>query len=376
MPYLRTSILPAATSIVLRGPPSLAPSQTLSGRVLFRLGHYSLRVRRVVVAFQSVSHSKRQLGPSGAAAGRLLLQEELFDASDLPRGYATWKGAHCAQSRSQHEFPFSFVVPGHLHESVNTAMGSVCYELRVTVHTCGFGINTWTESLRIPVYRVPDEGSPLALRLADSLCMQADWLGAVELQVLGDTVAVADNDKLRMRAVVRPLQKGLTLAVVGLRLIETVRFKSHLDRLGCQRVHDRVVGQLQRVAGDYASSGLYGAPLTHEHSFDLALRVPKAFRGVQYSMDTPEVNVAHELVFTATVTDEHRESHYLRISSPVHIVPRLALESAFSELPAYERSGLDRLLLGGVGPGSCARPQCSPPGYEYASSLDSPYVIV
>ncbi|KAJ1733359.1 hypothetical protein LPJ61_001608, partial [Coemansia biformis] len=347
-----------------------APSQVLAGRVMFRLGH-SLKVKRAVIAFQAVGCSRHQLGTS-AGGSMVLLQEELFSAAGLPSGYASWKAGHGDKSRPHYEFPFSLVIPGHLHASVNTCLGSVCYVLRVTVQTCGFGINTWSESLRVPVYRIPSEGSPQGLLLAESLRMQADWLGTVELQVLSDTAAVADNTRMCARVVVRPLQKGLHLADIGLRLAETFRFKQLVDRFGDQRTRDRIACQVHKVTSDYTTSGLHATPLAHERSFDLELQVPKAFGGIQYSMDTPELHVAHDLVFTATVIDEHQNPRYLRISSPVRIVPKLALESAFTELPAYWSSGLDRLLLGSAGlhpdgSASCPRP---PSYHSVAASSD------
>ncbi|KAJ2305134.1 aminopeptidase [Coemansia sp. RSA 2706] len=366
MLYVRISILPDISSVVLRGPPSTATSQPLSGRVLFRLGH-SLKVKRITVAFQSVSCPKQQFQTS---QGQVRMEQVLFDATGLAGGYAPWKANRYGSGSESYEFPFSFIIPGHMHESVSTPYGSVCYELRVSVHTCGFGINRWTEYQKIPIFRVPKEGSPQALRLIDSLRMQADWLGAVELQVLSDTAAVADNSKLRAHIVVRPLQKGLLLTDVGLRLSESVCHKTLIDRFGDPQRSQKVVSERRKAIGDTAA-GLNSLPLCQEYSLDLSLPVPKAFGGIQYTMDTPNINVAHDLVLTATVIDRDQNPRYLRISSNVHVVPKLALEDTFAELPAYRSASFDRLLLGSDAEQleqSSFFPHSPPPSYQCAVS--------
>ncbi|KAJ2823344.1 aminopeptidase, partial [Coemansia erecta] len=331
------------SSVVLRGTPSEASSQSLTGRVLFRLGH-SLKVKTITAVFQSVGSSKQQLQPQ-AASSQVRIEQVLFDASNLPRGYAAWKSNYYGCDTSSYEFPFSFVVAGHLHESVNTSFGGVGYELKVTIQTCGFGINTWSESLKIPVFRIPKEGTPQALRLTDPLRMQADWLGAVELRVLRDTVAMADNSKMRARVVICPLQKGLQLADVGLRLSETVCHKTATDKFGDPRSYHKVISERRKATEDPAI-GLGPLPLSQEHSLTLSLPVPKAFSGIQYTMDTPQVSIVHELVLTATVIDRDQNPRHLRISSHVCVVPKPALEDTFAELPAYSSTGHDRLLLG------------------------------
>ncbi|KAJ2709063.1 hypothetical protein H4R19_004440 [Coemansia spiralis] len=294
------------------------------------------------------------------------LREELFAAADQSAEYVVWKANHGCKHPSHYELPFSLVVPGDLHASVNTSLGVISYELRVTIQTAGFGINAWTESLRVPVYRIPDQAALHPALLADTLSLRGDWLGAVGFQLQSDAATVADNSTVRARIVVRPLQGGLRLATVGLRLVETFRFKAVADRLGHARTHDRVACQVQQATSDVAASGLPALPLTSERCFDLELNVPRAFAGIQYSMDTPELRVLHELMLTATIIDSHQEPRYLRISAPLRVVPKLALDAEFAELPDYHRSALDRLLLGGAGllPGYCAPHQSPPPSYQ------------
>ncbi|KAJ2849471.1 hypothetical protein IWW36_002599, partial [Coemansia brasiliensis] len=248
--YVRTSILPDSTHVVLRGQPSEASSQSFSGRVLFGLAH-SLKVKRITVSFQTAGSIKHQL-PSQNGCVPVHMEQVVFDASNSLNGWTIWKPNRYGCSATNYEFPFAFVLPGHLHESANTPFGSVCYEIKTTVHTCGFGINTWSESIKIPVYRTPKEGSPQALQLTDALHTQADWLGAVELLVSHGTMAVADNSKMNVNIVVRPLQKGLLLADIGLRLSETICHKSLTNRFGDLRTSQSTVSVRRKVTGDPA----------------------------------------------------------------------------------------------------------------------------
>ncbi|KAJ2778984.1 hypothetical protein GGI15_004014 [Coemansia interrupta] len=167
------------------------------------------------------------------------IAKELFSASDARLGYSVWNPS----DSDTHEFPFSFVIPGHTHETVNTEFGQIGYELKVTIQTCGFGINTWTQSLPVPVYRVPKEGTSWDYALTDSLRMRADWLGAVELEVLSDSVSVTAKSKLNVRAVIRPLQKSQMLVDIGLRLYEKIKVKAALDRFGDPIKSERLICQ-------------------------------------------------------------------------------------------------------------------------------------
>ncbi|KAJ2161565.1 hypothetical protein GGF46_001335 [Coemansia sp. RSA 552] len=358
MLYVHTSIHPDTPCVVLRDTSAREPHQALSGRVLFRLGR-SLKVKRIVAAFQSTS--------TQLVRKPVLLNEVLFDGAGDATGYVLWKASHTASTT--YELPFSFILPHDLEASINTGYGNICYEVKVTVHTCGFGINTWSQSLKIPVYRIPPEESPQALTLTESLQIQADWLSMVQLQVSSDTAAISDSTGVSIRAAVRPLQKGLGLVDIGLRLYETICYKQLTDRHGEPRSTQRVICQCQKATGDPAE-GLHTLPLWQEFASDLTLQIPKAFSGVQYSMNTRRLKVVHKIAFIATVVDERQSLRHLRISSPVYIVPRAALDATFSELPAYRSSSFDRLLLESASteagePGTRLPP---PPSYRCAVS--------
>ncbi|KAJ2492112.1 hypothetical protein IWW37_001689 [Coemansia sp. RSA 2050] len=339
MLYVHTSILTDSPCTVLRGAPSEASGQALSGRVMLQLCR-SLKVTQVIVAFQSSCMHRGSLWSNQSALyDNTKLEQVLFSATGTPLGYAVWGGSAEASIR---EMPFSFAIPGTLHESVCTAFGSIGYEIKVTIRSCGFGINTWVQSLRIPVLRVPEENILTALSLSEALRAQADWLGAVELQMLGDSAAVPDEYKLCVRSIIRPLQKGQTLVDVGLRLIENTRFKSVVSRFGDSPKSSNVLCQSQIKPRD---DSWHALPLQHEHCFDLELDIPAAFRGIQYDMDTARVHISHELVLTATVVDSKQVAHYLRLAVPIQVVPKIALETSFAELPTYGKSSSDRLLL-------------------------------
>ncbi|KAJ2237009.1 hypothetical protein GGI13_008448, partial [Coemansia sp. RSA 455] len=173
MLYVHTSILTDSPCIVLRGIPSEASGQALSGRVILRLCR-SLKVSQVTIAFQSTCTQRGSLWSSQSAIyDNTKLEQVLFDAAGTSLGYAVWGGS---ADTSMRELPFSFAIPGNLHESVCTAFGNIGYEIKVTIRSCGFGINNWVQSLRIPVLRVPEENVLTALALSEALRAQADWL--------------------------------------------------------------------------------------------------------------------------------------------------------------------------------------------------------
>ncbi|KAJ1958775.1 hypothetical protein EC988_000095 [Linderina pennispora] len=338
MLYVHTRILPDTPYITLRGQPAEASGQEVAGRVMISLGR-SIKIKSVRISFQSRSSTRHLSRRQNAISGDLQLTQPLFEAT-APAGFETWQPTSEAR-----EFPFSFAIPGHLHESVATEYGQIGYELKVTLRTCGFGINVWTESLKIPVYRVPEDGTPWALSLAESMQLQADWLGAVELEVLSDSVAYTEKSNISVKTVVRPLKKGYTLVDVGLKLRERIRCPTVVNKFGDTKNIENTLCESTLKTSDPEGGHMFMLPLTHEHSFDMSLTVPKAFSQIQYDMKSSLLRITHELVVAATILDEKGEPHYLRTSIGVHIVPPMAIEGQFSHLPSYTESNDDALLL-------------------------------
>ncbi|KAI7830908.1 hypothetical protein BX661DRAFT_180295 [Kickxella alabastrina] len=252
-------IVPDTSFVVLQGLPSEAPSKNLAGRVLIRLNR-PLKVKRISIYFQSV----------GAKKGYL-------------RGY-----------------------PDFINHRCKTIERELLW-LKVAIHYSGFGFNTWTRSLPIHIFRVPEQGSARDIALTSSFRMQLDWFDAIRLDVLSDTMAIAANSKLHVQTIVRPLQKGQMLANVEIRIYEKTRVKCAVDRFGDPHEGKHIICQM-----------MHALPLHQEHCLNLTLSIPKAFYGVQYD---PEIK--HELVLTATVLDDLQRPHYLKISSPVLVAPML-----------------------------------------------------
>ncbi|KAJ1816548.1 hypothetical protein LPJ56_004270, partial [Coemansia sp. RSA 2599] len=259
-------------------------------------------------------------------------------------GYTVWQET---DANGPHEFPFSFAIPGHLHESARTQYGNIDYELKVAVQSCGFGINSWTQSLPIPVYRLPEEGSAWEFAQADPFRMSADWLDAVQLEILSSSASVMPDSRMQVRAVVRPLQKDQMLVDVGLRLYEKIKIKSALDRYGDPFRSERLVCQCRERTED-PEGDLHMMPLKQETCFDLTLGIPRPFDDIQYDIESADMSIRHELVFTATVLDKNEAPHYLRISSPIATVFRNTLGPLTLELPDYRSASMDRLLLSNI----------------------------
>ncbi|KAJ1897476.1 hypothetical protein LPJ66_003344 [Kickxella alabastrina] len=199
-------------------------------------------------------------------------------------------------------------------------------------------------SLPIHIFRVPEQGSAGDIALTNSFRMQLDWFDAIRLDVLSDTMAVAANSKLHVQTVVRPLQKGQMLANVELRIYEKTRVKCAVDRFGDPHEGKHIICQSQQPTDD-PDRVMHALPLHQEHCLNLTLSIPKAFHGVQYDVETSSLSIKHELVLTATVLDDLQQPHYLKISSPVLVVPNAALGLSFVELPTYKNSTFDRLVL-------------------------------
>ncbi|KAJ2889826.1 hypothetical protein GGI21_006416, partial [Coemansia aciculifera] len=127
MLYVHTSILTDTPCVVLRGIASEASGQALSGRVMLQICR-SLKVSLITATFQSTNAQRGVLWSSQSAIyDNTKLEQVVFDASDSPLGYELWGTS--AQTAA-HELPFSFAIPGNLHESVFSEFGNIGYEIK------------------------------------------------------------------------------------------------------------------------------------------------------------------------------------------------------------------------------------------------------
>ncbi|KAJ1952271.1 hypothetical protein EC988_003646 [Linderina pennispora] len=103
-----------------------------------------------------------------------------------------------------------------------------------------------------------------------------------------------------------------------------------------------------------------GIDLTHAVEESIRLKVPEAFKRLQYDHISSYIEVTHKLKFSIHFKDPDNHPHTLWISVPVSIVPVIAgstTHGVTAELPTYELAALDeRVAVGTADP--------NPPTYD------------
>ncbi|KAJ1803132.1 hypothetical protein LPJ56_005963, partial [Coemansia sp. RSA 2599] len=247
--------------------------------------------------------------------------------------------------RGEYEFFFQVVLPGHLCETMYTEHKRVAYEVRATLTTDGpLGAARRSVAEAVAVKRVPYFGAVWESIANDMVHVTAVWRGRIEMCALGCSRVQRDDQPLRVRGVVRALEKGFRLVRVGFILEERTRtrlggaagsVKCTSSVAACRYLRARDGG----VHGDW-----HGALIVDQMAFDVELQIPKAYGKIQYDVKHGPVTVSHRLAFVVAVVDQlgHRTS--LRLFTPLHIMPHDWVDSG-DELPSYTSSFGDRVLL-------------------------------
>ncbi|KAJ1997112.1 hypothetical protein GGI04_005524 [Coemansia thaxteri] len=308
--------------VVLQGSPGESAGYLYSGRVIVTVT-VPTSVRRLEVVFQNEQESwwaaSKRAGQHGGSA--VAIGDVLFADSS-----AAW-------GRGSYEFFFQLVLPGHLAETMYTAQRRVAYEVRAQLVT-GLGGARRSAVQAVAVKRVPYFGAAWESLSSDMVNVTAMWRGRIEMSAMGCSRVQRDDQPLRVRGVVRALEKGFRLTRVGVVLEERTRTRGHgaacTSAIAAQRF----------LKPRAAPLGWCGGLLVDQMAFDLELRIPKAYGKIQYDVKHGPVTVSHRLAFVVAVVDRLGRATSLRLFTPLHIMPRDA-----DGLPSYASSFADRVLL-------------------------------
>ncbi|KAJ2712302.1 hypothetical protein H4R19_002825 [Coemansia spiralis] len=346
-------LFPDSREIVLCGGPRGAGGAIATGRVVVA-AKQAAQLVRLVVTLRPRRARLFQARQSVAPAEQY--QAVLVTGSELQP-----QVVHCVLESGAHEWRFSIAAPGSLAETVFGRDCFVAYELVASAQGSGaFGATAHSQAHPIAVKRVPLADGLWASVASQPICESATWRGQLELSLSAPSRIAHDQQRLAVRGVIRPLEKGFVLRRAGFQIVERI---SH-----CTGVH----GTLQpcsakRVVVDdiVDISATCGVPcefnvalpehpspeleleLVQETSAERCLAVPPAYTGIQYDIHHGPVRTRHELVLLVTVADARGSTHRLRLATPVFVLPRT--DAHHVSLPRYEEAAADRLVTSAAG---------------------------
>ncbi|KAJ2157857.1 hypothetical protein GGF46_004193 [Coemansia sp. RSA 552] len=320
----------ALGDVVLQGAPSESSGYVFDGRVMVTI-RVPARIQGLEVCFRTAQcswwtqlrHGQKQ----DASERQVEFSDQLYSGDDM------WR-------RGTYEFFFRIVLPGDLQETMYTEHRRVAYEVHAALAVSGpLGSVRRTAARPVAVKRVPYFGSAWESLANDVVHVSAVWRNSIEMCALGCGRVQRDGQPLRVKGVVRALEKGFRLTKVGFILEE--RTRSRVGRAAAKSTSAIAASRYLRAGehGDWC-----GSLIVDQLAFDLELQIPRAYGKIQYDVKHGPVTVSHRLAFVVAVVDQFGHGTSLRLFTPLHIMPHNWSDCG-SELPTYADALADRVLL-------------------------------
>ncbi|KAJ1663233.1 hypothetical protein IW140_001039 [Coemansia sp. RSA 1813] len=202
--------------IVLRGMVDDAPGTVFSGRLVVRLAE-SIRVKGLSMALEGHEHLEWEYHNDGAISTfhretTPITHSWTFFTTANGKRIETWE-AGC------HEFPFSFVFPGNLPESIDIPYAKVAYSLKATLRRTGIMSNIVAKR-DLQVKRDLTMDGAFGTGAID---VENCWRNKLEFRIASDADTFKPGDQMRARFTFQPLVKQVHLTKIGVILKEYVR---------------------------------------------------------------------------------------------------------------------------------------------------------
>ncbi|KAJ1948853.1 hypothetical protein FBU59_001404, partial [Linderina macrospora] len=315
--------------VVLQGSPDESPGYLLSGRVLVTI-KVPVSIKQIQVTFQSTPSSKwrpRKRASIYDSAEQVAFGE-ILHASNPSSG--PW-------AKGVYEFAFQIVLPGYLCETMYTEHKQVSYQIKASLTTPTLGGAKRSAIKDIAIKRVPYYGAVWESLTNDIINVSAVWRNRIEMCALGCSRVQKDDQTVRVKGVIRALEKGYRLTKVGIILEERTRV-----RMDGGYKCSSSIASCRYLKSNEGLEGWFGGLIVDQMAFDIELQIPKAYRKIQYDVKHGAVTVSHRLAFVVAVVDAIGHGTNLRLFTPLHIMPH---DIASYELPSYGSSFADRILL-------------------------------
>ncbi|KAJ2331164.1 hypothetical protein GGI03_003411 [Coemansia sp. RSA 2337] len=325
--------------VVLQGSPTESTGYLYSGRVIVTV-KVPTTIRHLEVVFQTEQQGWwRPLKRVSQPRNYPITFRDVLYVGPEEGGDRVW-------GRGSYEFFFQIVLPGHLCETMYTELRRISYEVRANLQTGALGGARRTAVQAVAVKRVPYFGAVWESIASDVVNVSAVWRNKIEMCAMGCSRVQRDDQPLRVRGVVRALEKGFKLTKVGVILEE--RTRSRIGGMGGVKCSSSIAAQRYLKAKEGADSrqnkDWFGSVLIDQMAFEMELQIPKAYGKIQYDVKHGPVTVSHRLAFVVAVVDQLGRGTSLRLFTPLHIMPHDWVDSG-DELPSYISSFTDRVLL-------------------------------
>ncbi|KAJ1924685.1 hypothetical protein IWQ60_005032 [Tieghemiomyces parasiticus] len=358
--------------LVIRGNADEAAGSLLRGQLVLRL-HDTIKIKSINLRLKGREHVFWSEGfgnhQSLFREKRDLIDHEwsFLDSATTPVASpsASPSLSSATKQKKNHAHPFGpgeyvydfdLVIPGDLPETTHTEHGHVTYKLKAVVERTTFHMNMVHETV-LPVKRQP---LPSSTEWLQSLVIEDSWEPYITYQINAPSKIYSDGTTIPLSLNFTPQTKGVRVLAASALLKEYVRYTTS-DRFSVRRLNQVIT----RVDKHFQPPSATREGANTDDVYDetgalraeIALKVPQAYREVQYDASTNFMEISHKLKVLIKLRDHNRKVHHIYIAAPVCIMHGDFEEAA--TLPPYIRADPDHTLLVGTSVGDVDSPAAS-----------------
>ncbi|CAG8594895.1 29162_t:CDS:2 [Racocetra persica] len=228
-------------------------------------------------------------------------------------------------------FPFEILLSGNLPETINADLGYVKYRLSAQAHRPGL-LPKLSKEVDIEVIRIlPDDFD------SEGIALSKDYEDILNYEISIPKKSYPLGQAIPIEIKLIPYIKKLKIHGITIKLLETTAYSAQNEIFGITKVlatldienlvHDSLLQDVDE--GDIGNT-------SYQSNFNFQL--PNCISKVNYSCNTPLINVSHVLEFSIIVTLPKNETRTkLRVECDINLVSCLAASQNFT-LPKYEES--------------------------------------
>ncbi|KAI7869593.1 uncharacterized protein EV154DRAFT_128800 [Mucor mucedo] len=208
--------------LILRGPPTEDASSVFTGSVVLSLAK-ATRITSITVTFKSTATT---YWPEGIGARGTRLTHEKILSEESVQIMESKKNDYIKLSSGIHRFPFAFIVPNSIVETIEDVYGRVRHMVDARVIGPGIQIlNNWHISKPVLVLRAYMSDSLLTNNSLQDLSRTYEkHLPAADIQMVVERAVLSSGDLFFLRLIIQPQRKRVRLEHMELTITENRRY--------------------------------------------------------------------------------------------------------------------------------------------------------
>ncbi|KAI8638662.1 hypothetical protein BD408DRAFT_477529 [Parasitella parasitica] len=303
--------------LILRGPPSENASSVFTGNVVLSLAK-TTKISSIAVTFKSIATT---YWPEGIGARGTRLTHEKVLSEEAVQILELKKNEFIKLPSGIHRFPFIFIVPNSIVETIEDVYGRVRHTVDARVTGPGIQLlNNWHISKPVLVLRAYMSDSLLTNNSLQDLSRTYEkYLPAADVQLVVERAAFSSGDLFHLRLILQPQRKRVRLEHMELTVTESRRY--HVSEVRANRNDSeqftlpflasvRLTEEGDDSSNAQADGGLKpvfakhgtGLDLTDTIAYRITFATPTCMRNIHHTTYYKDILFRHHLNIRMTIS--------------------------------------------------------------------------